>query len=434
MQAMQVSVEKINKIERRMTVIIPANQVEEAFDRQIKLVAEKANIQGFRPGKAPLNVIKQRFGNEARSEALGEVIQKALYQALSEQNLKPVSMPKIEPKTTGLNQQPLEFVASFEVLPEIEAVNCKLDTLEKLEVDVTDQDVDRVVEQLRKQYAKWDVVDRVAKEKDRVVVSYHAIFEGKDEKDSKVQDYPLEIGANTMIPGFEEGLIGMKAGDQKTLKLSFPADFNDTEKAGKPVEFVVELKKVFEAEIPELKEEFVKKLGVASGQLDELKKQVKQSLDQERDRLVKEKVKEQVFKQILDQNPIDVPASMVEREAKQIHDEIYTHQHDHHNHSANEMTAFNEMAKKRVALGLLISEYAKKQDLKVDDARVQARIKEIASAYEQPQEVIAWLSSNERRQGIEAQVLEEQVLDKLTEATPSTVKKISYAELKGIRI
>lgn len=431
---MQVSVEKISKIERRMTVIIPANQVEEAFDRQIKRVAEKANIQGFRPGKAPLNVIKQRFGNEARSEALGEVIQQSLYKALAEQNLKPVSMPRIEPKTTGLNQQPLEYIASFEVLPDIDHVNFKLDSLEKLEVEVSDQDVDRVVEQLRKQYAKWEVVDRAAKEKDRVVVSYHAIFDGKEEKDSKVQDYPLELGAKTMIPGFEEGLIGMKAGEQKTLKLSFPADFNDTERAGKPVEFVIELKKVFEADIPELKEELVKKLGVASGQLDELKKQIRQSLEQERDRLVKEKVKEQVFKQLLEQNPIDVPASMVEREAKQIHDEIYTHQHDHHNHSTNEMTAFNEMAKKRVALGLLVSEYAKKHELKADDASVQARIREIAAAYEQPQEVIAWLSSNERRQGIEAQVLEEQVLDKLTDGTPTTIKKINYAELKGIRI
>lgn len=431
---MQVSVEKISKIERRMTVTIPANQVEEAFDRQIKLVAEKANIQGFRPGKAPLNVIKQRYGNEARSEALGEVIQQSLYKALAEQNLKPVSMPKIEPKTTGLNQQPLEYIALFEVLPEIESVNFKLDSLEKVEVEVSDEDVARVVEQLSKQYAKWNVVERAAKNSDRVVVSYHAIVDGKEEKDSKVQDYPLELGANTMIPGFEEGLVGMKAGEQKTLKLTFPADFGDAERAGKPVEFVVELKKVFEAEVPELKEEFIKKLGVASGKLDDLKKQIKQSLELERDRLVKEKVKEQVFKQLLEQNPIDVPASMVEREAKQIHDEVYTHQHDHHNHSAGEMAAFNEMAKKRVALGLLVSEYAKKSEVKADDARVQAKINEIASAYEQPQEVIAWLSASERRQGIEAQVLEEQVLDKLTEGTSITIKKISYAELKGIRI
>ena len=200
------------------------------------------------------------------------------------------------------------------------------------------------------------------------------------------------------------------------------------------MEFVIQVKQVYHADVPELKEEFVKKLGVASGQLEDLKTQIKQSLEQERDRLVKEKVKEQVFKQLLEQNPLDVPASMVEREAKNIHDEIYTHQHDHHNHSDSETSAFNDMAKKRVALGLLVSEYAKKQNLKADDERIQARIKEIAAAYEHPQEVVAWLSANERRQGIEAQILEEQVLDRLTDGIPTTVKKISYAELKGIRI
>lgn len=427
---MQVSVEKISKIERRMTVTVPASQVEEAFDRQIKLVAEKANIQGFRPGKAPLNVIKQRFGNEARSEALGEVIQQSLYKALAEQNLKPVSMPKIEPKTTGLNEQPLEYVASFEVLPEIENINLKLDTLEKLEVEVTDQDLERVIEQLRKQYAKWQVVDRPAQEKDRVVISY----EEKDDANNKASDFPVELGSKTMIPGFEEGLLGLKAGDQKTLKLKFPEDYGHKEKAGKAAEFNITVKQVYHGEVPDLTEEFVKKLGVASGQLEDLKKQIRQSLEQERDRLVKEKVNEQVFKLLLEQNPIDVPKSMVEREAKNIHDEIYSYQHDHHNHSANEMTAFDEMAKKRVALGLLVSEYAKKHELKADDARVQARIKEIAAAYEHPQEVIAWLSADERRQGIEAQILEDQVLDKLIAGTPTQIKKISYAELKGIRI
>jgi len=266
------------------------------------------------------------------------------------------------------------------------------------------------------------------------VISYHAIFNGKDEKDSKVQQYPVEIGANSMIPGFEEGLVGLKAGDEKTLKLTFPEDFGDAERAGKPVEFVVEVTKVYHADVPAITEEFVKKLGVANGQIDELKKQIKHSLEQERDRLVKDKVKEQVFKQLLEQNPIDVPVAMIEREAKQIHDEVYTHQHDHHNHSEHEMAAFNDMAKKRVALGLLVSEYAKKENLKADGALVQARIKEIASAYEQPQEVITWLSAPERLQGIEAQILEEQTLNKLIEGVSTKTKKIGYAELKGIRI
>jgi len=432
---MQVSVEKVNKIERRMTIVVPVNQVEEAYARQINQVAQKANIKGFRPGKAPLNVIKERFGREARNEALGEVIQQSLYKALSEQNLKPVSMPKIEPKLTGPDQ-PFEFVASFEVLPEIESVNHTLSSIEKLEVEVTDQDVDRVIEQLNKQYAKWNKVERTAKDKDRVVISYHAIFEGKAEVENKIENYPVEVGSKMMLPGFEEGLVGMKTGDEKTLKLAFPTDFGVPERAGKPVEFVVQVKQVFEAEMPEINEDFVKKLGVTSGKLEDLKKQIKTSLEQERDRLVSEKVKEQVFNQILEQNPIDVPTSLIQREAKSIHDEVYPqHQpHDHHQHSEHEMATFNEVAKKRVALGLLVAEYAKQHHLKADGERVQRRINEIAAAYEHPQEVITWLSSDERRSGIEAQVLEDQVIDKLMEGVTVNVKKISYAELKGIRI
>jgi trigger factor len=435
MQAMQVSVEKISNIECRLTVVVPANQFEEAYSRQISELAKKANIKGFRPGKAPIAVIQQRFGGEARSEAMSQVIQKALFAALAEKKLSPVSMPKIEPKMTGFDQ-PIEFVASFEVLPEIENVNFNMANIEKLDVEVSAEDVDRVIEQLGKQYTKWQVVTRKAKNKDRLVIDYRMLSEGVEPEGNKVENVPLELGSKTMLPGFEEGLIGTQAGDEKTLSLHFPADFPVAEKAGKPVEFVIQVKQVYEAEAPEITEEFVKRLGVASGSIDELKQQIRQSLEQERDRLVKEKLKEQVFGQLIEQNPLEVPSSLVAREAKSIHDEVYPsdQHHDHHQHSDDEMTTFNNIAKKRVALGLLIAEYAKKAGVKADNARVEKRIQEIASVYEHPQEVIAWLSSKERRAGIEAQVVEDQVMDKLMEGIPATSKKISYAELKGIRI
>jgi trigger factor len=239
-----------------------------------------------------------------------------------------------------------------------------------------------------------------------------------------------------MLPGFEQGLVGSKAGDEKNLSLKFPEDFNVTERAGKPIEFVVSVKQVFEADAPVIDDAFVAKLGVKNGQIEELKQQIKQSLELERDRLVKEKIKEQVFRQLLEQNPLEVPNSLIQREAANIHDEIYPqHQHhDHHQHSTDEMAAFNDIAKKRVTLGILIAEYAKQADIKADNNLVLKRIQEIAAAYENPQEVVNWLSSEERRGGIESQVLEDQVMDKLIEGVPSTDKKMSYAELKGIRI
>lgn len=431
---MQVSVEKVSNVARRITIVVPVNQVEEAYAAQIHRFAKKANIKGFRPGKAPMSFIQERFGDDARKEALSDVIQKSLYKAITDEKLSPINTPQVEPKSLAPDQ-PLEFTALFEVLPEIGEVKFSMNNIEKLNVDVTADDVQYVVDQLVKQYTKWNIVERAAQAKDRVLIDYYSIYEGKEELENKVQSFPLELGSKMMLPGFEDGLMGAKAGDERTLQLSFPADFNIQERAGKPVEFVVQVKQVFEAETPEFNNQFVQKIGVKSGKEEDLHQQIRQSLEQERNRLVKEKLKEQIFKEILEQNPIEVPNTLVSREAKNIHDEIYPpHQHhDHHQHSEAETTAFNDIAKKRVALGLLIAEYAKQAHLKIDDDRVAARIQEIASIYESPQEVVAWLSSDERRNGIEGQVMEDQVMDKLLENIPATEKNMTYAELKGIR-
>lgn len=432
---MQVSVEKVSNVERRLTIIVPANQVEEAYDRHIQSFAKNANIKGFRPGKAPINFIKQRFGEDARKEAISEVMKNALFEAIKEHHLQPINMPQITPKIITADQ-PLEFVASFEILPEIGEIKCNIDHIEKLNVDITAEDVQHVILQLQKQYGTWTEVDRSAKEKDRVVIDYYSVFAGEADTQNKVQNFPLELGSKRMIPGFEEGLLGVKANEEKTLHLSFPENYGQTERAGKPVDFVVQVKQVFEANIPSLDEEFVKKLGIKSGSTEELTNQIKESLEHERNRLVKEKMKEQIFTHLLEQNPIEVPHSLVDREAKNIHDEIYPahHPHNHHQHSDDELTAFHDIAKKRITLSLLLSDYAKQADFKVDQDRVAARIQEIASVYENPTEVIALLSSEERRRGIEMQVIEDQVIDKFIEKTKIVEKTVSYAELKGIQL
>lgn len=431
---MAVSVEKVSSIVRRLTVVVPANRLEEAYDAEINRLAKKNNIKGFRPGKAPLSHIKQLFGEAARKEALTQVIQRALYDAIKEQNLKPVSPPQIEPKTILANQ-PLEFVASFEVLPDIEKVQFTMPSIEKLVVTINEDDIDFVIKQLQKQRTQWRVVNRPAQEKDRVVLDYYAVLEGKPDMENKMENYPLELGSKTMIPGFEEGLLQAVVGEERTLHLNFPTDYSSPEKAGKPVDFMVTVKQLFEADIPEVTDDFIKQLGVLSGTLEDLKNQVRKSIEQERDRIVKEKLKEQVFQQLLEQNTLEVPSALIASEARNIHDEVYPqHQHhDHHQHSEQETAIFNDIAKKRVSIGLLIAEYAKQENIKADSDKVHQRIQEIASVYEKPQEVIDWLSSKERRSGIEGQVLEEQVMDKLIADIPITEKVMSYAELKGIR-
>lgn len=431
---MQVSVEKVSNVECRLTIVVPANAVEEAYTTQINQLAKTANIKGFRPGKAPLSYIQKRFGEDARREALSEVINKSYNEAIKLENLKPISSPRIEPKMMK-PEQPLEFVASIEIMPEIESVKHDIQSLEKLVVEISADDVSNVVKQLLKQYTKWNIVERAAQDKDRVVIDYYSIFDGVEDTAHKNENFPLELGSNIMIAGFEAGLIGAKAGEERKLSLSYPEDFGVKERAGKAVEFVVQVKQIFEAQAPELNSKFIERLGVKSGLEQDLNDQVKQTLELERTRLVNEKLKEQVFRQLLEQNPIEVPTSLVTREARNIHDEVYPqHQHhDHHQHSEGELATFNDVAKKRVALGILIAEFARKAELKADKNRVFARIKEIASTYENPKEVIEWLSSEERLAGIEAQVMEDQVMEKLMEGVTLTEKSMSYAELKGIR-
>lgn len=431
---MQVTVEKISNVERRLTIVVPANEVEEAYTKQIDQFVKTYKFKGFRPGKVPRTFVEKQLGGEARKEALSNVIQKNLVEAITEQKLKPINNPTVEPKSIGLDKQPLEFTASFEILPEIEKVQFSMDKIEKLNVEITPKDLDFVVEQLRKQYTKWNKIDREVKAHDRVVIDYYAIFEGKSDQENKVKNFPLELGSNIMLPGFEDGLIGAKAGEQRTLHIKFPDDFNVKEKAGKPVDFVVDITSAFEAEKPEVDEKFVQQLGIKSGEQSELKEQIKTTLEGERNRLVQENLKEQVFKQLLELNQIDVPTTLINREAKNLHDEVYQNQeHNHASHSEEEMKGFNETAKKRVALGILISEYAKLKHITADKNRVLDRIKEIAAVYENPKEVVQWLSTEDRLAGIEAQVLEDQILDHLMQGIPVTEKNMTYAELKGIR-
>jgi len=432
---MQVSVEKVSNVERRLTIVIPADQVENAYEEQLKEIAKKANLRGFRPGKAPMSFVRERFGVEARRDAVNELMKNAFYKAIVDEKLQPISAPRLEPKVTSPDK-PLEFVVSFEVIPDIDQVKFTAPEIEKLKVDVKEEDLDRVINQLQKQYSEWNVVDRPAQLHDRVVIDYHLLIDGEPDLKNKIESYPLELGSKQMLAGFEEGLIGLKANEEKTLNLTFPADFPIAERAGKSADFVIKVKQVLEAKRPDVSEDFIKKLGVSSGAINELRKQIRQTLEQERDRLVREKLKEQVFGKLIEQNPIDVPTSLVASEAKAIHDEIYPqHRHqneeDHH-HEPQEISRFNDVAKKRVMLGLLIAEYAKKTGLKADAERVNARIREIATAYESPQEVINWLSSKEKRGEIEAQVLEDQVMEKLMEASTINEKEQSYSELKGV--
>ncbi len=426
---MQVSVEAPSKLERRITVVVPPEKLNEAYNKRISNLAKKAKIDGFRPGKAPMNVVEKRYGDTARQEALSEVIQSSLYAAIHQEKLSPVGVPTVEPKVV-LPDQPLEFIATFEILPVIEAVKFELSTLEKHVSSIAEADVDSVIQHLRSQHTSWVKVERPAQEKDRVMIDFRGSIDGVAFDGGQAHDYPIVLGSKAMIPGFEEGIMGMQAGAEKTIQVTFPENYFAKEFAAKQAEFAIKVISVSEANLPEMNEAFIKRLGVKSANVNDLRAEIQKNLERELDRVVKLKLKNQVFDKLLEQNAFDIPKALIEREAQRIHDEVHPNHGHEHQHTDAEMAQFNEAAKRNVALGLLVAEIIKDRKIAIDKERVQNFITNLSSAYEKPQDVAAWYQSNKQALAeIEMQVLEEQVVEKLLEQVTLTEKTLSYQEL-----
>lgn len=427
---MQVSVEAPSKLERRITVIVPVKTIEEAYDKRIIKLSKTAKVNGFRKGKIPLDFIRQRYGDSARQEALSEVIQSSLYAAINQEKLSPVGVPTVEPKTV-IAGQPLEYVATFEVLPEVESVRFDVKTLEKHVSTITDLDIDNVLKHLRQQQGTWVKVDREAQESDQVVMDFSGSIDGKVFSGGEAHDYPIVIGSKSMIPGFEEGLIGLASGQEKVIHVTFPETYFAQEFAGKAAEFAVKVIKVSEPKLPEINETFMKKMGVKSGNIDDFRAEVHKNLERELNRMVKAKLKKTIFDALLEQNELEIPKALIEREAKRIHDELHPHHAgQEHHHSDAEMATFNDAAKRNVALGLLIAKMIKEHNILPDSQRVQAQIEQLSSVYENPAEVAKWYASNKKAKAeVEMQVLEEQLVEKLLMNVQVSEKMMSYNEL-----
>lgn len=427
---MQVSVEALTNIERRMTIVVPFEKLDKAFDERINKLAKTANVKGFRPGKAPLSHIKQFYGDSARQEALSDVIQKSIYAAIDQEKLNPVSTPMVEPKEI-LPGQPLEFVVKFEVLPPIENVHFNVDKIEKEIATIKDEDVEKVIQHLRNQHVIWKTVNRPAQEKDQAIIDFSGAIEGVKFAGGEAHDYPIVLGSKMMIPGFEEGVLGMSRGEERVIDVTFPENYFAKEVAGKVAQFTIKIIQVSEPDLPDLNDAYVKKLGIKSGTVEDLQAEIRRNLERELARVVKAKMKAQVFDKLLEQNPIEVPNALIEREAKRIHDELHPHHHGHeHAHTEEENASFNEAGKRNVKLGLLVGELVKKYQLKADTQRIQTAITEMASVYEAPEQVIKWYNENkQKRAEMEMLVLEDQLVEKLTESVKVTEKVLSYNEL-----
>ncbi len=427
---MQVSVETTQGLERRATITVPAATIDEKVKELLKNEYRNRRINGFRKGKVPPNVLQKLFGKEARARAAQELMQSKYFEAIMQEKINPAGPPSIEPKVNEAGQD-LEFVATFEVYPEVEVQGLDKIEIEKPDVTVTDKDVDDMLDTLRKQHASWKEVKRKSKKGERITIDFTGRIDGEEFDGGKAQDFALELGQGRMIPGFEDEIIGMKTGEEKTIKVTFPEDYHAENLKGKEAEFDIVAKKVEEQVLPEIDDEFVALFGVKEGGVDALKAEVRKNMERELKNTVQSKVKEQVLKGLVENNDVETPSAMVKQEI----DVLRRQAMQRFGNNAQQMpelpaNLFEEQAKERVKVGLLLGEVIRGNDIKVDDAKVDEIIANNASAYEDPEEVVAYYKGNEElMQQVRNVALEDQAIDFILEKAKVSAKKTSFDEL-----
>ncbi|MDX1443517.1 MAG: trigger factor [Gammaproteobacteria bacterium] len=428
---MQVSVETTKGLERKMTVQVPAERVDNEIESRLRRLSRTAKIKGFRPGKVPFKVVKQQYGPEVRDEVMQQLLQQTYGEALQKEELRPAGQPAIDPISMEEGKG-MEYTATFEVYPEIKLKKTEGLKVERRSAEITDEDVDNMIENMRKQRGDWKEVDRAAKDGDRVVIDFEGTVKGEAFPGNTGKEVPVELGGGRMLEDFEKGLKGAKAGEEKEIDVKFPKDYHAEELQGKKARFQVKVHRIEEMELPEVDDEFCKAFGVDEGGVEQLKKDVREHMQRELDQAIRRESKDAVLDALVDANKLDLPKALVD-------EEIHQMQHD----TAQRMgmgdkvdphtfprDMFEERATRRVALGLLLGEFIKDKELKADEARVNELLEEIASQYGDPDQLMAQYKANPNvMRQVEAMALEEQAVDKLLEDASIKEKKVSFDEL-----
>ncbi|PAU87367.1 trigger factor [Pseudomonas sp. WN033] len=427
---MQVSVETISGLERRMTVGIPAERIENEVNKRLQQTAGRARVDGFRPGKVPMSVIRKRFGASARQEVIGDVIQSSFYEAIMQEKLNPAGAPSVEPKQLEEGKD-FEYIATFEVYPEVALADFAGISVERIESEVTDADLDNMLDILRKQNTRFEAAERAAENGDQVTIDFVGKVDGEVFAGGSATDTNLVLGSGRMIPGFEEGLIGAAAGETRTLNVTFPEDYQNLELAGKAAEFEVTVKAVAAAVLPELDDEFFARFGVEAGGLEAFRAEVRKNMERELRQAIKTKVKSQVMDGLLKINSVEVPKALISSEIDRLRVQAVQQFGGGASFKPENLPAelFEEQAKRRVSLGLIVAEIVKQNEIKPDNDRVRAMIEDLASAYQEPEQVVNWYYQNEQQLGeIQSVVLEEQVVDTVLQKAQVTDKQVSYED------
>jgi len=431
---MQVSIETTSGLERRLTVGVPAERVDIEVNSRLQKAAKDVKLPGFRPGKVPMKVMRQRFGAGVRQEVLGEVMSQSFQEAVIQEKLRPAGQPSIEPRNLEAGKD-LEYVATFEVFPDVDVVEMKDFAVEKPVAEVTDEDIDNIIEVFRKQQGSWDAVERAAVDGDKVNIDYVGTKDGESFEGGSAEASDLELGSGRMIPGFEDGIVGMNAGEGKTLQLSFPEDYHSEELKGAAVEFKVTLNSVLELVPAELDEDLFAKYGVEEGGQEQFRMEVGENMARELKNAIQGKLKQQVMDSMLEAHQsLEVPKSLVDQEITVMRNQMLQQfggaggqDLDLNSLLPDEM--FLENAERRVKLGLVMSEFITRNELRADADKVRETIEEMASTYQDPEEVINYYYSNqEQLSSVESKVLEDQVVEKLLDSANITENECSYQD------
>ncbi|CBV42229.1 trigger factor [Halomonas elongata] len=427
---MQVSVDTTSQIERRVKVQVPAAEIDEAVAARLKDAAKTVRMDGFRKGKVPMSVIRQRYGSEVRNEVVGEVMRERYVRAITDENLNPAGYPQIEADVNEAGKD-LEFTATLEVYPEVELSSIEGTEVERPVVEVSDDDVAEMIETLRKQNANWEEVERAAEDGDQLTIDFQGYLGDEPFEGGSAEGHELVIGSGSFIPGFEEQLIGAKAGDDKELKVTFPEDYQAEQLAGQEATFKVKVHTVKTQALPEVDAEFVKQFGVDDGDLDKFREEISKNMAREAEQAVDNRVKQQVLEALKKANDIPVPQALIQQETDGLKRQAAQQFGLGEDFDVSQLPdeLFAEQAKSRVQIGLLLAEVIKVNELDASDDEIKAKVEELAQQYQEPEQVVEYYMGNDQmKDQVKSAILEEKAVDVLLEQASVKDVEMSYQE------
>lgn len=430
------SVETLGALERRLNGSIPQQQLMGEVEARIKRMGRTAKVPGFRPGKVPYKILEQQFGTQAHQEVLGNELQRSFSEAAHANKLKVASYPNFEIKTKDMNAPQIEYSATFEVYPDVVLGDISVASVERVTFALSDADVDSTIETLRKQRSVFEPVSRAAQNEDQVRIDFTGKLDGEVFDGGEAKNFALVLGVGRMLPDFEKGIIGMKAGETKSFDMTFPEDYHGRDVAGKKVTFTIVMNSVEAPRLPELDAEFVKGLGIADGDVNKLKDEIRKNLKVEAERRIKVRNKDIVMDALLSVTELEAPKSLVESESERIMQQTLQEMQGRGVNIPKGMqlpsNMFADRAIKRVKLGLILEELVKQHKLEAKPEQVKALIAEHAQGYEKPEEIVRWYAAEpSRMRDVESLALEDNVVSWVFGKAKVSDKAVAFNELMG---